>query len=62
MFEKGIALYKAQQWDESIATFRHCLEMVPIDYCSKKYIDRCTSMKADPPGENWDGVYTMKTK
>ncbi len=61
-FEKGIALYKAQQWDESIKTFESCLQMIPTDYCSGKYIDRCKSMKEDPPGEGWDGVYTMKTK
>lgn len=61
-FEKGIALYKAQKWDEGIATFRACLEMNPTDYCAKKYIERCESMKAEPPGADWDGVYTMKTK
>ncbi|MCC6807897.1 MAG: adenylate/guanylate cyclase domain-containing protein [Deltaproteobacteria bacterium] len=61
-FEKGIALYKAQKWDEAIKTFNHCLEMNQTDYCSKKYIDRCESMKEDPPGDGWDGVYTMKTK
>jgi adenylate cyclase len=61
-FEKGIALYKAQQWDDAITSFQHCLEMMPLDYCSKKYIDRCTSMKEEPPGPSWDGVYTMKTK
>lgn len=61
-FEAGIEQYRKQAWDDSIATFRRALALEPMDYCAQKYIERCESMKADPPGEGWDGVYTMKTK
>lgn len=61
-FETGIQQYRGQKWDESIATFRKAMELYPTDYCAQKYIERCESMKLDPPGEGWDGVYTMKTK
>ncbi len=62
MFEGGLAHYRGQRWDEAIAVFQRCLSAKETDYCSKKYIDRCRSMAEEPPGEGWDGVYTMKTK
>ena len=61
-FESGIAHYRGQRWDDAITSFSRCLAMKDTDYCSKKYLDRVRSMQEDPPGEGWDGVYTMKTK
>ncbi|MBI5508359.1 MAG: adenylate/guanylate cyclase domain-containing protein [Deltaproteobacteria bacterium] len=62
-FESGMALYKAQKWDEAVAAFTKVrTTLKPNDFASSMYIDRCEHMKAEPPGEGWDGVYTMKTK
>ncbi len=62
-FEKGLGLYKSQQWDDAI----QCFEAVrqnhqPNDYASTMYIERCQAMKANPPAPDWDGAYTMTTK
>ena len=62
LFDKALAAYRGQRWDDAIAGFQACMAARDTDYCSKKYIDRCRSMQADPPGAEWDGVYTMKTK
>ncbi|MCK5690571.1 adenylate/guanylate cyclase domain-containing protein, partial [Myxococcota bacterium] len=62
-FEEGIALYKGQKWDEATAVFEEVRkEHKENDFASAMYIDRCIAMKANPPGEAWDGVYTMTTK
>jgi adenylate cyclase len=62
-FHQGIAAYRGQKWDDAIALF----EMVktkhkPNDYGSEMYIERCLEMRKEPPGGDWDGVYTMTTK
>ena len=62
LFDVALQHYRSQQWDAAIAGFQACMAQRDTDYCSKKYIDRCRSMAEDPPGEGWDGVYTMKTK
>lgn len=62
-FEGAIDLYKKQQWDNAIALFERVRkELRPEDYASEMYIERCQEMKAEPPGPDWDGVYTMTTK
>ncbi len=61
-FEAGSKLYLSQKWDEAIAEFRKSLEANPADGPSKIYITRCEEFKINPPGEVWDGVYTMTTK
>lgn len=62
-FEHGIALYKQQRWDEAIEVFQRVHQEVKKgDYASKLYVERCEAMKANPPGDDWDGVFTMTTK
>jgi adenylate cyclase len=62
-FEQGIAFYKRQEWDQAIARFDSVrAELKPNDFASTMYISRCETMRESPPGEGWDGVYTMTTK
>ena len=62
-FQAGLAAYKAQRWDEAIAHFaRVRQEIKPNDLASGMYIQRCETMAKAPPGEGWDGVFTMTTK
>lgn len=70
LFHQGIKLYKEQKWDEAIVTFEKSLEYEYKRYPdlknktnpSKIYIERCNHFKANPPGENWDGVFTLTHK
>lgn len=61
-FELGFKLYHERHFAEALQAFNAALEIKPDDECSKLYIERCHDYLEEPPGEDWDGVYTMKTK
>lgn len=61
-FEKGFRLYHERKFDQAVVAFTAALNTKPDDECSQLYIERCTEYLAEPPGNDWDGVYTMKTK
>ncbi|NOZ86916.1 MAG: CHASE2 domain-containing protein [Deltaproteobacteria bacterium] len=61
-FEEGIGLYRKKEWDKAIARFEKTLEMEPEDYPSNLWISRCKEFRESPPGDAWDGVFTMTTK
>ncbi len=61
-YNKGLELYRNKQFKESIACFENALELVPDDGPSAMYIERCKEYIKNPPPENWDGVFIMKTK
>lgn len=69
-FDKGIALYKAQQWDDAISIFNETLafehkrfpDLMEKSNPSKIYIERCEQFKDVPPPPNWDGVFTLTSK
>jgi adenylate cyclase len=60
-YEEGIIAYKAQDWDRAVSEFKKALVLNEDDVCSM-YIKRCRHFKKYPPGDNWDGVFTLKTK
>lgn len=61
-FEEGLRLYRASKWDEAIVAFQKTLTAKPEDAASLLYIERCKNLKANPPPEPWDGVFTMTKK
>jgi adenylate cyclase len=61
-FEEGLAKYKQGLWDEAIVCFMKALEARPTDAASHLYIERCQSLKENPPEGEWDGVFTMTKK
>lgn len=61
-FHKGLALYKRQKWDEAMEVFRTVTAMEKNIPAANLYIERCFDLKTNPPGPEWDGVFTMKTK
>lgn len=70
-FAEGIDAYKSQRWDEAITIFKETLEYeyerFPLlkgvkTNPSEIYIERCEAFKENPPGEDWDGVYTLTSK
>jgi adenylate cyclase len=67
LFHQGIGLYKAQKWDEAkakLAESEELEEMFPgrPTSPSRVFLERCEFFKANPPGENWDGVWTLTSK
>lgn len=61
-FEEGLALYRAMKWDDAIAAFQKVLTIKSVDETSRIYIERCKSLKENPPPAPWDGIYTMTRK
>jgi len=61
-FEKGLVLYRKAKWDEAIAQFKQALTIRADDFVSNMYIERCQSLKEQPPPQPWDGVFTMTRK
>lgn len=61
-FKSGFEYYHQKAWDKAIECFNLSLNVDPDDYTSKLYLKRCTNYKSEPPPEDWDGVFEMKTK
>ncbi len=61
-FARGLAAYRDRQWDEARSAFARALAINPHDGPSKAYIERCGYYAANPPAEDWDGVWVMQTK
>lgn len=61
-FNEGLRLYKQRQWDQALEYFQGALSVKPDDGPSALYIERCMKFKETPPPDDWDGVFTMKTK
>jgi adenylate cyclase len=61
-FQNGFDLYHEKKFTEAKAQFQKALEINPSDSPSELYVERCDDYITEPPPENWDGVYVMKTK
>jgi len=61
-YEKAHDLYLKQHFTEARRLFEElkALDTEPLLY--DLYIERCDLLMQSPPGEDWDGVYTHKTK
>jgi len=67
VFNEGLELYKSQNWIKSLNAFKESEvleEMFPYRPTnpSSLYIKRCEYLKDNPPGDDWDGVWTLTAK
>lgn len=62
LYAEGLLLYRQQHWGSAIEKFDAALNVSPDDGPSKEMRDRCAAYKIEPPSQDWDGSYTMKTK
>ena len=71
LFAQGLASYYARDWDTAIASFQQSVKLEPNQpgktpgvksNPSLVYLDITAHYRAEPPPENWDGVYVMKEK
>lgn len=58
----GFDLYLSKDFNGAKRVFVECLKKQPHDSVAKLYIKRCDDFIANPPADDWDGVYIMKTK
>jgi len=61
-FADGIRKYRRASFTDAIRDFERCLAANPHDALSQTYIDRCHTLMAHPPGDDWTGVWIMKEK
>jgi len=61
-YSEGIKLYRMGKWGEAIESFYEALKLNPEDRLTKKYIDRCSQLKDNPPEGEWNGVWKMTSK
>ena len=67
IFHAGLELYRGQEWDAAAAKFKESDALEEVfpkrpTTPSKVYIERCGLFKANPPGDDWDGVWTLTAK
>ena len=62
IFNKGFENYLQQNWENAMNYFQQALKIDPMDGPSITYIRRCEAFLQNPPGKDWDGVFTMQTK
>ncbi|TVR67762.1 MAG: tetratricopeptide repeat protein [Spirochaetaceae bacterium] len=62
LFTRGRKLYKLMQFADAKECFDKALEVDPDDGPSRVYQQRCAHYTANPPPEDWDGVFVMTTK
>jgi adenylate cyclase len=60
-YEEALRLYKKMEWDAAYQEFKKGLQ-IRDDEVSRMYVKRCRHLKKYPPGEEWDGIFTLKTK
>jgi len=66
-FENGLDCYYQQNWEKAIKHFTESQSMEDTFSSrnttpSEVYVNRCIMFKDNPPGEDWDGVWTMISK
>ncbi len=61
-FAEGRRYYKMMKFQNAREAFAKALKIDAGDGPSKKYYERCEEFIKNPPPEDWDGVYEMKTK
>ena len=66
-YHEALDLYKSQEWSKAIDAFKASDELEEMfggrkTNPSRIYIPRCDHYLENPPGEDWDGVWTLTSK
>ncbi len=62
IFNEGLDHYRNRRWEEGIQCFERVLAKDEDDGPSLTYFERCITFQAQPPADDWDGVFGMTTK
>jgi len=61
-YQTGLDCYQRRDWKGGIRHFGEALELAPKDRPSRIFLDRCRYYQANPPAEDWNGVWIMEQK
>jgi adenylate cyclase len=68
MFQEGLDFYKKQSWGRAVDIFEKSKSLEKERFPDTKtnpseiYINRCQEFKANPPSQDWDGIYRLTAK
>ncbi|MFA6178278.1 MAG: adenylate/guanylate cyclase domain-containing protein [Candidatus Methylopumilus sp.] len=62
LYRETLKLYRAQSWDLAEMQFINLQKINPQRYLYQIYAKRIEFFRQNPPGEDWDGVFTFETK
>jgi adenylate cyclase len=66
-YHEALELYRSQDWDKAKNAFKAADELEDMfpgrkTNPSRVYMPRCDHWKANPPGDDWDGIWTLTSK
>jgi adenylate cyclase len=61
-YRKALSNFRAQSWDKAELDFFNLNRFYPDRYLYQVYLERVTVYRNEPPGDNWDGVFTHTSK
>jgi adenylate cyclase len=61
-FREALEAYRSQEWDRSETALQNCLELFPEDGPSQLFLERVRQLRAQPPGEPWNGVWQAASR
>ncbi len=61
LYEEALQEYNNRNWQTAINMFQDIIKN-SNDAPSQTYLGRCTNFKKNPPPDDWDGVFVLKTK
>ena len=61
-FNEALKDYKARDWQQALALWSSLLTDFPNDGPAQMYVERSRALIEDPPGPDWDGVFTATSK
>jgi adenylate cyclase len=61
-WHNALDLFRTQKWDAAESIIRELYETYSERYLYEIYLDDIVDFRANPPGPDWDGVTTYKTK
>ncbi|MBN35703.1 MAG: adenylate/guanylate cyclase domain-containing protein [Rhodospirillaceae bacterium] len=61
--QKMLDIYRGQKWDEADVLVKECRALWPeLEGLYELYDERIADYRENPPGDDWDGVYTATSK
>jgi adenylate cyclase len=61
-FHRALDRYREQRWDDADRLLVALSQADPTRKAYKMYLERVANLRIQPPGKNWDGVFTFTTK
>jgi adenylate cyclase len=61
-YKQALLAFRKQDWDNAEMMFFNLSRSYPKRFLYQEYLNRVANYRNNPPGDNWDGVYTHTSK